>query len=199
VPLVADMKVHGNLAAALGVTPIAQSERQERLLKAEYGFTERDQSVAAVVARFVVPGVENMPVKTILALRTNEPAFARWRHVYGEILAGAGGKAGDQPAFAREFREKAEALLPVQHDMQSQKSKSASFAELGVDVAVGVGAVLLAASSPLTVPVAATSAAVVSLPLAAKWVIKKAMKRWSSEAQSASLLRESFGYLGKQN
>jgi hypothetical protein len=194
------VKLAGQLCAALDLTPIAGNEITHAILAQEYAAgmlpvpaAEKVHRITGILSRYVIPGVGQADVETILALRRNEKVFGEFRQQYAKVLDQADSEGPiDQRQFEVEFRQACDDLLKPRIEELKKTTTSSALEKFLIPAALGIGAA--AAAFSVTGSLAVTSAAGIAItPL--NWLLDKLRKRFIKSGRNAQTLVEVYGLL----
>jgi hypothetical protein len=165
---------------------------QNRTIPAILFATEREHAVGDATVSYNLPGVDSIPLETILALRADEEAFAKWRRGYAVAVETAAGKSNDEFEFFREFKESSEETLrPLADEVKKKLTATKTLKDLVVPGAIACG--LMAYTYCLTGELPLSSQLVIP-SVTATWIGKRWADRREASKSGGTLLKEVCGY-----
>jgi hypothetical protein len=160
------VKVRGQFCSLFAYTPVAGDPMTYAALQQEYSSlayaTTRSNEVSQVLARFEIPGVDKMDVKTVLRVRRDDSTFAAFRRDFSQLIEKVYHQTPrDQATFNIEFKEAADDLLTRRIEEIKKACSASPFEKILVPGAasIGAGAVAVASMHAAFPPTAIAAAA----------------------------------------
>ena len=196
----ANVKLAGQVCSTLDFTPVAGSELVHTILRQEHIFAknillaaDKTNRVTSALSSYIIPGIADTDIDTILKLRHDEKVFDDFRRQFGNVLDQvAKEQPTDQESFEVNFKQACDDILNPQVAELKKKTQSSALEKFVILAGLTLGAGGIAYFFGKEYPITATAGAALG-PLS--WVLDKLRKRWNSSGRKDQRLIEAYGLL----